>query len=500
MLKGVERQLEESKERVEREGEWKLVIPPSHHGIAQEDIPRYAIRVIEGLVAAGYQAYLVGGGVRDLLLGFKPKDFDISTNATPEQVCRVFTNSRIIGRRFRIVHVVFQNVIVEVTTFRSNQSTGTVKVKTASTPRRLRDSKRAENVDGMLVRDNFYGRSIEEDAERRDFTINAIYYDLRSHSLIDFHGGLYDLTHGIIDIIGDPEVRYAEDPVRMIRALRFAAKLGFTITDRTAAPILECADRLTSVSNNRLYDEVNKLFLSGHGAASFRILKQYHFLGLLFPQLGKWEGDRDFNAFTCYALDSSDQRYREDKRNMPHFLYCIMLWKVFMSRVLEAQALNTAAYETHSVAKIVQDAAEDVLRKQYRMTAIPYTTESTIGSIWRNQYRLLSINDPETVADLTSKRSFRGSFDFLKLRANFEPYLLPYVAFWQPHYDVSSRRAQQLREVRDRQDQEQFDRRSKRRQKYAERSPEAYQRPTAAEDNDRLARARAWRAAMHLDP
>ncbi len=297
--------LKQNKILTEKKGSAKLVLTNKQHNIQQKDIPYQAIRVIRGLLKAGYKAYLVGGCIRDLLSGKAPKDFDVSTNATPEQVHRIFRNSRIIGRRFKIVHVVFGREIIEVTTFRTNSES-------------KRDSVRHQTSDtGMLVRDNVYGKSLEEDAERRDFTINAVYYDFKTQELIDFHAGIYDLTNQVIDIIGDPKVRYLEDPVRIIRALRFAAKLGFKLSKRTADPIAEMAPSLQQVSNARMFEEVNKLFLTGHGLESFKILREYGIFSILFPGLDEYLDNPVFNSFVEYALQSSDERYKAHYESLP---------------------------------------------------------------------------------------------------------------------------------------------------------------------------------------
>ena len=246
------------------------------HGISRQKISPKALSVIERLQNAHYKAYLVGGCIRDLLVGKTPKDFDVSTNATPEQVRKVFENSRIIGRRFKIVHVVFGKEIIEVTTFRGDSNNHKNK------------KLRVSSDSGMLVRDNVYGQDIDEDASRRDFTINAIYYDSHNETILDFHGGLYDLNAGIIDIIGDPQTRYLEDPVRIIRALRFSAKLGFKLSKRTADPIAKLAVNLREVSSARMFEEVNKLFLTGHGSESFKILRNFKIFEILFPGLAEF--------------------------------------------------------------------------------------------------------------------------------------------------------------------------------------------------------------------
>ena len=447
------------------------------HRITRRDIPQQVITVLEGLRKAGYQAYLVGGCIRDLLTGKTPKDFDVSTNATPEQVRRVFSNSRIIGRRFKICHVVFGRDIIEVTTFRSNQE-----------PKH--DSFKHQTSDtGMLVRDNIYGRSIEEDADRRDFTINSIYYDLKTGQLIDYHAGIYDLRRGVIDIIGDPQKRYLEDPVRMIRALRFAAKLGFKISERTAKPIRSMAVLLRQVSNARMFEEVNKLFLTGHGLESYHILRSYGIFEILFPGLGEFLDNPVFNSFVEYALQSSDERFAGQKRNMPHFLYAVILWSKFQSELFRMRDLNESVVDAASLRELADLACPAVLRAQNAVTAIPFGIAESIRSMWSLQLQFLDIDDPEEVASIASRQLFRGGFDIFRLRARFEPYLQPYVDFWQPE------REERLSERRALKEQQRAEA-----PKSRDLASEEFADDTDAERQDRLARARAWRASMHLEP
>ena len=230
------------------------IIPREEHSISRKDISPHALNVLSRLAAAGFYGFLVGGGVRDLLLGEKPKDFDVATNATPEEVRQLFRNARIIGRRFRIVHVRFGREIIEVTTFRGAPEKQ-LTVDEKSTRRSLKHVDAAQNEDGLMVRDNVYGQ-IDEDARRRDFTINALYYTTDGFKLLDFCDALSDLKAHQIRMIGDPQERYREDPVRMLRALRFSAKLGFEISDETTAPVEALSDLLSGISSARLFDEL----------------------------------------------------------------------------------------------------------------------------------------------------------------------------------------------------------------------------------------------------
>jgi poly(A) polymerase len=244
------------------------IVPRAAHTLSRKNISKGALRVLYRLHEAGYRACLVGGAVRDLLLGITPKDFDIATDATPEQVRKLFRNCRLIGRRFRLAHVIFGREIVEVATFRG-----------------FGDGEGAESrrvIDGRLVRDNVWGR-IEEDALRRDFRVNALYYDIADFSVIDYVGGMRDLEDRVLRLIGDPEQRYREDPVRMLRAARLAAKLDFAIDDAASAPFAHLSGLLADQAPARLFDESLKLFMAGRAAASFRTLERFGLLKTLFP-------------------------------------------------------------------------------------------------------------------------------------------------------------------------------------------------------------------------
>src|SRR5690554_3222090 len=239
------------------------VIPRDQHKVSRRDISQAALRIMKRLDEAGFSAFLVGGGVRDLLLGGHPKDFDVATDAKPEEIKRLFRGARIIGRRFQIVHVRIGREIIEVTTFRGHHD-------------------EARSADGMLLRDNVYG-TIETDAVRRDFTVNALYYNAQDFAVYDYTGGLEDLKRRQLRIIGDPVTRYKEDPVRMLRAVRFAAKLGFSIEPKTADPIFELGHLLRNIPAARLFEEVLKLFLGGSATATFTLMREYQLLTYLFP-------------------------------------------------------------------------------------------------------------------------------------------------------------------------------------------------------------------------
>ena len=271
-----------------------MVIPRADHKLSRKAVSRAALKVLYRLKEAGYQSHLVGGGVRDLLLGRTPKDFDIATDAHPEQVKSLFSNCRLIGRRFRLAHVHFGREIIEVATFRANHQSG------------------ADGItgdDGRIVRDNVFG-NIEQDANRRDFTVNALYYNIADFSIIDYTNGLADIQSGTLRIIGDPATRYREDPVRMLRAARFSAKLGLTLHPDTLAPIADLSHMLSDIPTARLFEEVLKLLQTGHAHASFAVLRELDLLRFLFPATDRQlkSGDAFFERMIERALRNTDNR------------------------------------------------------------------------------------------------------------------------------------------------------------------------------------------------
>ncbi len=391
------------------EGSFRI-IPRAQHSISRKSISPGALRVLYRLHEAGYQALLVGGAVRDLLLGGHPKDFDVATNATPEQVRELFRNCRLIGRRFRLAHVVFGREIVEVATFRGSSDDG-------SGDRHL--------VDGRLVRDNVYG-SLEEDAVRRDFTVNALYYDIADFSVRDAVGGMADLQRRVMRLIGDPELRYREDPVRMLRAVRLAAKLDFEIERDTAAPFAALGPLLGEAPPARLFDESLKLFLAGHGLASFRTLEQHGLLEPVFPATArvlKGRGDSPFRRLLEQTLASTDARVRADKPVTPAFLFAAMLWEPVR---VAAQAMIDSG--TDAVIAWPH-AAERVLRAQSLRVAIPRRFSIAIEEIWALQPRFAQRTKKRAFRLLEHPR-FRAAYDFLLLRADESPELAELAAWW----------------------------------------------------------------------
>jgi len=354
--------------------------------------------VLYRLKDAGFQACLVGGCVRDMLLGREPKDFDVTTNAHPEQVKGLFRNCRLIGRRFRLAHIHFGREIIEVATYRAqhggDEEGGVIK------------------EGGMILRDNVYG-TIEEDVWRRDFTVNALYYNIENFSVIDYTGGMKDLKAGVLRLIGSPEVRYQEDPVRMLRAARFAAKLGFRIDPATEAPLREFGNLLEGVPTARLYEEVLKLFLGGCAAQTFELLRHYDLFKYLFAEtdrcLAREEGGYPLTLL-IHALGNTDDRIMQDKPVTPSFLFAAMLWEPM--RVLARQMQDSDMSELLAI----QAAARKVVSEQTRRVVLPKRFSTHMKEIWMLQPRLARITGKRTYR-LVQHPRFRAAYDFLLLRA-----------------------------------------------------------------------------------
>ena len=378
-------------------------IPRDQHSISRKNIDENALKVLYRLHNAGYRALLVGGGVRDLLLGIKPKDFDIATDATPEEVKALFRNCRLIGRRFRLAHILFGREVIEVATFRGPHDEVNKQDK----------QKVKQSQAGMLLRDNVYG-SLEEDAERRDFTVNALYYDIADFSIYDFQGGLQDLADRKLKMIGDPDIRYREDPVRMMRAIRFAGKLDLTISEESAEPIRRLAPLLQDIPAARHFDEVIKLLLSGQGLVTYRLLKEYKLLQMLFPILFKEGKDDKANAMIEQALIDSDARIAMGKRVTPAYIYAIILWYPLEQRAQEMSVESGMEY--HDAFLL---AANEVLSIQVKTIAIPKRFTATIRDIWMLQLRLPRFGG-KRAQRLYQHIKFRAAFDFLSLRAKVE--------------------------------------------------------------------------------
>ncbi len=376
------------------------IIPRDQHPVSRKLISPNALKVLYRLNKAGYEAYIVGGGVRDILLGQPPKDFDVATSATPEQVKALFSNCRLIGRRFRLAHVHFGREIIEVATFRA----------LLADPGNTKGDA-AVSDDGQITRDNVWGTK-EEDALRRDFTINALYYSVEDFSIHDHAGGMEDIQARRLRLIGDPETRYREDPVRMLRAIRFAAKLDFEIEPRTAKPIPEMAPLLANIPPARLFEEVLKLFLSGHGVRSFELLREYGLFAPLFPQTDALlqQGDEYAAKLIRIALSNTDERIRQDKPVTPAFLYAALLWPVVSARQADLEA-----QESLPPMQALHEAASEVIGTQIRSTALPKRFSLPMKEIWEMQLRLARKNRKRAESLMAHPR-FRAAYDFLLLR------------------------------------------------------------------------------------
>ncbi|OYY50169.1 MAG: poly(A) polymerase [Methylophilaceae bacterium 17-44-8] len=390
------------------------VITAKTHKIDRTLISPSALKTCEGLQKAGFQAYIVGGAVRDLLMQYKPKDFDVATNATPEEVYKIFRRSRIIGKRFRLVHVMWGNETIEVSTFRGHhQNVG--------------DAKTSDS--GRIIRDNIFG-TIEEDAVRRDFTANALYYDAATELVLDFHNGVADLKAKLLRMIGDPVTRYQEDPVRMLRAVRLSAKLGLKIEAKTEAPIRQLADLLQDVPPSRLFDEMLKLFLSGHAVESINALRAQHLHHGLLPLLDVVLEQPMGERFVMLALKNTDHRILNGKSSNPSFLFATLLWHEVLAAWQTYQQGNPPIPALHM-------AMNEVIDIQAEKMAIHNRFTSTMKEIWAMQPRFEQRSGKRPYALLTHPR-YRAGYDFLLLRCQSGELPEDIGEWWTVFADASS--------------------------------------------------------------
>lgn len=393
------------------------IIPRSEHAVSRKWISPNAVRVLYKLKEQGYFAYLVGGGVRDLLLGREPKDFDIATDATPNEIKKIFRNCRLIGKRFRLAHIHFHNEIIEVATFRSSSADeppagvaagNEVKAgagdevaaqkpashegepaqpgppaTTAATAPRPRPPRMLKTEDGMILRDNVFGTP-EEDALRRDFTVNALFYNIADFSVIDYVGGMRDLRSGLIRIIGDPLVRFTEDPVRMVRATRFAAVLGFEIEEGTKNALHELKDRVALASPSRMYEEVLKLFLLGEGEKTYQLLRKTGLFGVIFPRLNEWvdtEQEGFPHIWIGKALEWVDACVQAGRPAPPHILFSLMFGQYIEEKAAELKSSGAPALDAAT------RAVAGVLAEQAQRVQIPKKIGLAMRDIYWNQQR-----------------------------------------------------------------------------------------------------------------
>ena len=396
----------------------------AQHGFAREALSPAASKVCAVLRDAGFSAYVVGGAVRDLLLGMKPKDFDVATDARPEQIKPLFRRALIIGRRFRLVHVMMGAETVEVSTFRAA------------------DPDTAEKDEhGRVLRDNVFGTQAE-DARRRDFTVNALYYDPATEEVVDFHGGLADLKKRVLRVIGDPETRYREDPVRMLRAVRLAAKLGLTLDPATRAPIRSFAPLMERVPPARLFDEMLKLLLCGHASACLRQLRDVGLHKGLLPLLDVILEQPLGERFVTLALAQTDERVLVDRPVSPAFLFAALLWH----EVLAAWKAREARGERPIPA--LENAMDEVLDTQCAKLAITRRLTATMREIWSMQPRF-EMRSGQRPYRLVESPRFRMAYDFLALRAASGEVPAEMEAWWRAFQaaDAESRKAMLLPET-----------------------------------------------------
>ena len=374
------------------------ILSQAAHGIRRDQLDDCALKTCETLAQAGFKGYLVGGAVRDLLLGKTPKDFDVATDATPEEVRRLFRRSRIIGRRFQIVHVMCGRVTIEVTTFRANGQKETED-----------ENERPTDEHGRLLSDNVFG-NMADDAARRDFTINALYYDPLSEEVHDYFGGVADCKKRVLRMIGDPETRFREDPVRMLRAARFAAKLDFHIDPDTRRPVATLAPLLANIPRARIFDEALKLLMSGHALRGVHQLRAEGLHHGMLPLLDTILDDSVGERFITAALKTTDARIAQDKPASPAFLFGTLLWPQVLQRWRELEA----AGEKPQPALFM--GMDEVLDAQRGQLAIPRRYDGMIKEIWGLQPRFDQRGGQRPYRLLEHPR-FRAAYDFLLLRA-----------------------------------------------------------------------------------
>lgn len=389
------------------------IVPRAEHPISRSAIAPNALKVMYRLKDAGFQAFLVGGSVRDLLLGLQPKDFDVATNALPDEVRSLFRNCRLIGRRFRLAHVYFGSEVIEVATFRAAHEGEDEERDEDDWRARDADGERVLDARGRILRDNVYG-TVEEDVWRRDFTANALYYSIEDFSVWDFVDGVRDVAARQLRLIGDPTTRYHEDPVRMLRAVRFAAKLGFSLHPDTERPLRSLAYLLTHVPPARLFDEILKLFLGGFGRRSLALLREYGMLEHLFPATAAALADETGSAARVLlrGIESTDARVAEDKPVTPTFLFAIFLYSAIMQRAGAGAGAGGAALDSHRLFV----ACEEVVREQQARVTIPRRFTLPMREMFTLQPRFQRREGRKALSLLHHPR-FRAAYDLLLLRA-----------------------------------------------------------------------------------
>ncbi len=429
------------------------IIPRSEHSISRKWISPNALRVLYRLKERGYCAYLVGGGVRDLLLGREPKDFDVATDARPGEVKKVFRNCRLIGRRFRLAHVHFPNEIIEVATFRSNAPEepeteaappdgqtpspvagvtvsaapeGEVPAPPEAPAAARRPPRLVKTEEGMILRDNVFGTP-EEDALRRDFTVNALFYSIKDFSVIDYVGGMEDLRKGLIRIIGDPLVRFTEDPVRMVRAVRFAAMLGFEIEESTERALLELKDKVALASPARMYEEVLKLFLLGEGEKTYQLLRKTGLFGVIFPRLNEWvdmEADGFPHIWIGKALEWADTCVQAGRLVEPHILFALLFGQFVEEKSAELRRAGVHALDA------VTRAVTEVLSEQAQRVMIPRKVGLPMRDIYWNQQRFEK-REGKQPRYFLRRPGFDDAFEYLRFQSEVTGERVELLKWWK---------------------------------------------------------------------
>lgn len=373
-----------------------FIIERAQHHVSKTDISANALLVMNKLAHAGFDAYLVGGSVRDLLLRKTPKDFDIVTNALPQEIKKLFKNARIIGRRFKLVHIVFYREIIEVSTYRGHH---------------VENAEINKNERGMLIRDNVYG-TLNEDAFRRDFTINSLYYDFETKSIVDLTGGFPDIHNKTIRMIGDPVERFQEDPVRILRAIRFAAKLHFNLDEQITNAIKELSHLIKPVSTARLFDEIVKLYQCGNACLAHELLAHYDIFSHFFPQTASiYNTHKLMPEFIRIALENTDARIRDNKPVTPAFLFAVFLWFPMLAKAKQEE-------EDKNLPPLValEHAINYTIAQQCRIIAIPKRLTQVVREIWFLQFQFPK-RTKKRVQTLLSHSRFRAAYDFLLMRS-----------------------------------------------------------------------------------
>ena len=411
-------------------------VPFKVHKIDRSLVDDRALDVVETLQDAGFEAYIVGGAVRDLLCGVKPKDFDVATDATPEQVKRLFRRAFIIGRRFRIVHVIYgrgrANEVIEVSTFRAYLDSADAKQVSGNektSKQQLANSSHAVDASGRVLRDNVWG-PMEEDAARRDFSINAMYYDPTTQVVVDYHNGIRDAKKRIMRMIGEPAARYREDPVRVIRAVRFMAKLshlGFTMERATREPLVASARLLADVPQSRLFDEMLKLLQTGHALATIEALQSLNLATGIYPLLDLAVA-RATDPFVNQALSDTDRRVNEGKPVAPSFLLACVLWSDVRSGW--AKRLARQRGQRASSFPALQEAVDEVFESRIGDVSGRGKLGADMREIWTMQPRFEK-RTPASALSLVAQPRFRAGFDFLRLRANVGEIDAELATWWE---------------------------------------------------------------------